>query len=510
MSPKHRAQRAKLGEGRLPGEFQHVHRLSPLLRLWSAILGIGLVVAFNYYKQVNGFVHALANDITGLGPAAVALGLVVAVFIGGWLLSQIWWRAYGYRLGQEDVSVQHGVVTSRLRQARYDRIQAVDVSQRIIPRLFGLAEVRVEAAGGADSSLEIAFLPLEQANALRDELLGLRRKARRGAVEDRSGAQPAVARPRTNMSLLVHQASLPWWPPSLQRAAAGMGAYAAGGAAAEMDAVEQGPARVLVPPIPVRRTLLATLLTGGTIFSLGLSLSSLHGAVTFSLFVPFILGTIPSIWRIIDGAWEYTSLNQGGHLVLRYGLANRQQQTVPLHRIHAVRAYQPILWHLVGWWRVEATVAGYKSAVVLPVGSKQQAEHVVQEVLQAPLFSAPTISSPRRAVWVAPLSGWVQCATVGEDFVATRRNLLRPRVDVVKTSHIQELSLDTGPLDRALNLATLRMDLVRGKAAPRIVNGERAQVVEILQRLRVRDLPPPERPGALTAAEYAQSGGGGE
>ena len=136
-------------------EYRRVHRLTPLLRVWATVVALTTIVVFNFATFVadalrdQQFTALLFGQIAGS-----VLGVLALVFA----VSQIWWARTGFRLGEDELELRRGVISTQVRSARYDRIQAVDVVEPFAPRLFGLAEVRVEAAGGSNSAIEIGYL----------------------------------------------------------------------------------------------------------------------------------------------------------------------------------------------------------------------------------------------------------------------------------------------------------------------------------------------------------------
>ena len=59
----------------------------------------------------------------------------------------------------------------RSRRVRLDRLQAVDVVRPLVARALGLAELRLEVAGGSSSEAPLAYLSEAAAQQLRAELL---------------------------------------------------------------------------------------------------------------------------------------------------------------------------------------------------------------------------------------------------------------------------------------------------------------------------------------------------
>ena len=88
-------------------QYQHVHRLTPLLRLWSVILALIAAFALNVNLAALRDIFAF---ITGehrgeaLRDTALALAGFIAVCAVVWLVSGLWWRRMGYRLGAEELS----------------------------------------------------------------------------------------------------------------------------------------------------------------------------------------------------------------------------------------------------------------------------------------------------------------------------------------------------------------------------------------------------------------------
>lgn len=335
--------------------FRRVHRLTPLLRLWSVILALIAAFALNVNLAALRDIFAF---ITGehrgeaLRDTALALAGFIAVCAVVWLVSGLWWRRMGYRLGAEELSLRRGLLSVQLRTARYDRTQAVDVVEPVIARLFRLAAVRVETAGGQSSVIEIAYLKKSDAEALRDDILAR-----------------------------VHGAPI-----------------------SQTETPAEEPA--LVPEIPIARSLIAAALRTSTLFLVGFLILVVVTRLPLSTALPILVGALPNAWNVLDSSWRYTARTDGEVLNITYGLADRRRQSIRLDRIHAVQITQPFLWRPLGWYEVRVSVAGYGASAsgkasgstrILPVGTLTQARKFL------PADAAPTYASPARAKWVSPL-----------------------------------------------------------------------------------------------------------
>ena len=429
--------------------FRRVHRLTPLLRLWSVILALIAAFALNVNMEALRDIFAF---ITGehrgeaLRDTALALAGFIAVCAVVWLASGLWWRRMGYQLGAEELSLRRGLVAVQLRTARYDRTQAVDVVEPVIARLFRLAAVRVETAGGQSSVIEIAYLKKSDAEALRDDILAR-----------------------------VHGA------PTSQTEAP-----------AEESAEEPAEEPALVPEIPIARSLIAAALRTSTLFLVGFLILVVVTRLPLSAALPILVGALPNAWNVLDSSWRYTARTDGEVLNITYGLADRRRQSIRLDRIHAVQITQPFLWRPLGWYEVRVSVAGYGASAsgkasgstrILPVGTLAQARQFL------PADAAPTYASPARAKWVSPLDYRQQTVALTGGYVIVRNGRLNRRVKAIHTSHIQELTYRRGPISQALGLATVGLDLVQGPVRMDARNLTLADAAALLTQLRSRQLP---------------------
>ena len=93
-----------------------------------------------------------------IGPL-IAVGVLVVV-------SVLQYFTYRYRIGRDDLTVRDGWLHRNLRQIPYARIHNVVLHQTVLHRLFGVAEVRLESAGGQKPEAQMRVLRLDEALAL--------------------------------------------------------------------------------------------------------------------------------------------------------------------------------------------------------------------------------------------------------------------------------------------------------------------------------------------------------
>ncbi|MXO60601.1 PH domain-containing protein [Altererythrobacter salegens] len=109
-----------------------------------------------------------------VGTGAIGMGLIVLLPAMAALLSismgVAWlkWRHLTYTTGHDSIRVERGLLSRHARAVPYDRIQDVGLEQKLLPRLFGLAEVKFETGAGGKDELSLTYLSLEEADRLRE------------------------------------------------------------------------------------------------------------------------------------------------------------------------------------------------------------------------------------------------------------------------------------------------------------------------------------------------------
>lgn len=131
--------------------------------------------------------------------------IVLAVALAA-LLAAAFWRylTFSYRIGDDSVFVRSGLFERSLRQIPFSRIHDVALHQNLLHRLFGVAEVRLESAGGSQPEARMQVLAMDEALAL--EAVVRRRSQRAVAPAGAAGIDAAaphddIPAPRTLLAL---------------------------------------------------------------------------------------------------------------------------------------------------------------------------------------------------------------------------------------------------------------------------------------------------------------------
>lgn len=369
------------------------------------------------------------------------------------------WRFTRFVIDGDSLRIESGVLFRSQKQVPLPRLQAVDVVRPLLARFLGLAELRLDVAGGGGEA-KLSFVSEAESHRLRAELL----------------------------------------------------ARAAGIDATTPEAPEQ-----VLLEVPARRLVVATLLTLPVLLGLPVLVAVLVAtAVTGDLgllgaSVPVVLGFGGYVANEVVGRWGFTVARSPDGLRLRYGLLDTRAQTVPPGRVQAVEVVEPLLWRRRGWARLRVNVAGYglseqvQSGMLLPVGTREDVRRVLDLVLPqadlqrasadggaAPVTDGGSIGlqpAPRSARWLAVLASPLLALGYDDQLVAIRDGRLRRVLTLVPHERTQSVRATQGPLQRRLGLATVHLDLPPGGFLAQARHREVREALRVVreQAQRARD-----------------------
>jgi putative membrane protein len=400
-----------------PGEAVglRTHPLTAVVQgaLWAVAASVGL----------------LGSLFTGdaFGDLSPLLSLVAAL-VGGLLLGMgagyVGWLFTRYVIDGTELRISSGVITKSSRRIPYERIQSVDIAEPFVARLLGLAELRIEMAGGKDSRTSLRFLSLEDTRELRRVLLS--RAHGDSPVEE-------VAEHRSVITIV-------------------------------------GPDRVIIGTLLSLDFVLATAVTVGLVVAaiwFEQVVVLLGGVVAVGTWVVQIVGK-----RILQ-QWDFTLSRGERGLRIERGLFSRTSQTIPYARVQGIAVKEPFVWRRFGWQRLEVDVAGYaahsseegpaSSSTLLPIADRALAEAIVRELIPGVMLDdLPRTCAPSRSWPFAPV-GWRYRWIAADDiaFVA-REGWIERSTSIVPHRKTQSVEVRQGPLQRRRGVATIEVHTPQG------------------------------------------------
>jgi putative membrane protein len=461
------------------------------------------------------FFDVLSHGRQNIVPAAIALfsaakgslsGLVFAFIIFGLSLLHTAFRYFTlrYQIKNGELTVSEGLIFKRVRTVPLERIQNIDSTQKVLHRIFNVAEVRVETASGKEPEAILRVLSLDRIAQLRGTVFGLKTEAAADAKEMTHDLMlPGVASDQANSptiakeakETLIHQISLG----ELLRAglASNRGLLVFGvivGAYFQFDLEEYFDPRDVVDMLPKPNGVVETVLSVAVVAVLFIVLTRIYGA----------------LWYVLR-FYGYRLMQCKDDFRVSCGLLTRVTATVPRQRIQFISIHQPFLMRLLGLASIRIETAGGAATEredatssmgrrwFIPVIETDKVNEIIgklrpdldwnEERIEWMGVSGKTSKRLcRKAVLYALLTavlgllvnrpwGWIAGVAVLPLFifwavrksramryaesdvgVAFRSGVLTKKLSLTFFNRIQTIRLDQSPFDRRWKMATLSID----------------------------------------------------
>lgn len=278
------------------------------------------------------------------------------------------WLRFTWRVEQDELRIEQGLMVRRKRYVPRDRIQAIDISSGPLQRMFGLVRLNVLTAGGTSPEAQISALSLQEAKAIREALQVEPREAE-VAAQDSSWPVYRISRKRLLLA-----------------------ASTAGSFGVALSIV--GTLMAQINQIITEEQLIAFL-------------EDRAGGTTSEFWIIFVVLAVLAAWLLsLFGTLlrfsGFTLMRNGRELSIRRGLFEKKQITIPYHRIQAVRVVEGILRQPFGFAMVYVENAGFgdeggKTTVVFPLLRKRELQKFLEEMLPQYDVALPGVCPPARA-----------------------------------------------------------------------------------------------------------------
>lgn len=402
------------------------------MRIGRAFLGLIAVLA--------------AGSISGGGSHSQSRVVDLAIVGVAIVLGTVSWYVTTWRVDRDTLQVATGLIRRNTVRVPLSRVQAVDLVEPLLARLLGLAEVRVRTAGGSGGDARLMYLRLEDANWVRASLLAMAH-----GLPDSTPPPPERSLFQLSNGRLVGSTLL------------------------------TAPTLSALVPLAVVVALVGT----GTVTPAALGVAS--GTLLLDLFA-----IASRMVKRVAGEWGLEAAEAPDGLRIRSGFASRVAETIPYGRVQAVRMEEPLWWRPFGWCRLELHLAGTthggrnqpRAAIrraLLPVGSRAEAEWLLGRIL--PENQVSLTGPPRRAAWRAPLSYHFLAAGRNQYCAVSVSGRVRRLTEWVPLGKVQSIRYEQGPLERLLNLASVRLDVAGRRASVRWLDRTATEAGEFMSAL---------------------------
>ena len=183
------------------------HPATPLIRGWLVLIAIVVYWARDLIPDGE------ESEFERLDLRWILSGIAVLVVIAG-VAGFFTWYFTRFVIDDEELRIETGAIFKKSKKIPFERLQSVDIIQPLAARIFGLAELRLEAGAG-DSTTKLRYLTRSQASRLRDYLLA-RAHGEQASIDDRGsrGGRQSLHRPRHDRQAAGHRDTRPAGPRS--------------------------------------------------------------------------------------------------------------------------------------------------------------------------------------------------------------------------------------------------------------------------------------------------------
>lgn len=489
-----------------------------------------LTLVQRFVVSLPGYVLLALPALRGGGEGAwfnVALAGVVALLTLPLIALQ--YLRFRYWVTPDEMVIVSGVLTQRKRVIPLDRVQNVEIEQPVLPRLFGLARVKVETAGSGKTEGVIEYVTMAEAQRLR----GVVRRLQQGPTP--AVQAPAVQAPAAQAPAAPEPASLEARAAPGEEEAAPRTLFALSTREVLLSGMMRFSFLYIVLAFSglqyfnVDPDEIADLFVRGPLRPLAATFEAspwLAGLAT--VLVAVLLSWLTGIAVNLNRYHGFRLALEGDKLHRRSGLLTVYEGTIPLRRIQTLELRTNPLMRRFGWYALALQTMGIDEKergrqLATPFSQRRDIEQ------QAPLlypFRLPEAFRPVARVHVRRVlvrSGLVLALAVGGlalvwkaalwgltlaplaalhavlayrhhgywldgDVLYVRRGVLRQRLWIVPLARLQVLLLSATFFQRRLGVATVAVDTAGADALryPRVIDLPRAEAEALAATLYAR------------------------
>ena len=399
----------------------------------------------------------------------VLLGFTLIGAIGGMVS---WWR-FTYRVEDGELQIKQGIFVRKQLYVSQERIQVIDVTAGLVQRIFNLVSVEVKTAGSTSKEAKIDAVTRAEAERLKRLLR-----------TDQQVVHQEVPEEQTKNVYKLGFREL--FLSALTSGNLGITLSIVGGVFSQVDQVidEDQMLQFFEWLVPASA-----------------SINFIFIVLIFVLLVSWILSILGSLIKFYDFTLEVKEKE----LLIKRGLFEQKQLTIPFDRIQAIQVKEELLRQPFGYAAIVLESAGYadeqqslNSTTLFPFLKKKKAQEFIRRVIpeygiDAETENPPTVALRRyilRMVWLSLaiiIPAWVfvpygifsmtilvpaiilgfaqyRDAAIGtvNDTLLIQWRLLSRRTAIIKKYRIQSAETKVNPFQRRLGLMDYGVTVTSG------------------------------------------------
>ncbi|MBD1382153.1 PH domain-containing protein [Metabacillus arenae] len=344
-------------------------------------------VLLNFFKQLKDFLIPMlifffvnmANDMKSYSfYSFIAFGVILLAFI---VISIMKWMKFTYRIEEDEFRIEQGVIVTSKRYVPIERIQTINVSAGIIQQLFGLVKLQVETAGGAhEAEIVLGAIRKDEADKIREhinerkQLLKTVQTHEEDVQKEMINTEPDLTYKMTKKELIIAAST-----------SSGIGVILSAGAAlfSQVDDI--------IPYEKIFDQFASFISASVTVYAILVA-------------VGLLLAWVLSIAGMMLKYASFTVIKKDEEIVISRGLLEKNQVTVPIKRIQAIKIKENPIRQMLGFVTVHLVSAGGGSkdkdvsTLLFPVVKKTKATDLIKQFLPEYTNQSTLNPLPKRAL----------------------------------------------------------------------------------------------------------------
>lgn len=365
-----------------------------------------------------GRLRGKSRDPWGSSVAEAVLAVILLIMA---MLAFLKWYRNVYSIDQNFIATRRGLFVVKRREIPFNKIQTIHLSQNILHRIFGLAELKIDTGNSSGDDAEVSIrIGKREAEGIRETILGSRERnegpempkaagdAGAGSPGAATGSYGAATADRTENRAAMPESSPGRALPAISKRIALKALLLSG---ITSNAVLAGVA-FLASVYGLLNDYLSSLL-GNRIAELEHYFESLdYGSMALSriilligsAFLVFLLFSfVMSILGTVIKYYGFTVERDKRNISITYGLFEKKNYCIPVKKIKAVYTRQNLLRQLAGLYTIHIESIGYgnekgEEAILFPIADARKRAEVFRELVPEYLFEEETEHVPRIAL----------------------------------------------------------------------------------------------------------------
>lgn len=361
-------------------EPKRLHPAAMILNLISGVINIvkQIVIPFAFIFFVNS--NAMIQFFALLG-----LGVLFLVVVG---FSVLQWRKFTYRIEEDELRIEEGLIRKKRRYIPIERIQSVNTSEGIIQQIFKLVKLQVETAGGGkESEVSLEAITKHEAERIQKELFDTKQKISSDEIQE--DTKTAVV-PEAPVENLESKADV---------------TYKMGAKELLVAASTSSGIGVIISGIVAFVTQFDEILPIEEIYgrfsfleNAGLEIYAL--LIFIGLFIAWILSMVGVLLKYAN----FTVIRKNKEIIISKGLIEKNRVTIPLQRIQAIKIKENLIRQPLKYATVMIVSAGGSesekntSTLLFPVIPKKKVQDLLQQFVEDYSYETDVTPLPARSL----------------------------------------------------------------------------------------------------------------